>query len=582
MGFMYLRYFFWNFVGRQNDIQGHGSVDKGNWLSGIKPLDAMRLGNQKNLPDSIAKNEGYNLFYGLPFLLGIIGMIYMYRKNRKDCMILGGLFFVTGMAIILYLNQDPLQVRERDYVYAGSFYAFAIWIAFGVLGLKELASRFMAPKLSLIAVSMVALLAVPVLMGARGWDDHNRSGKTTALDWAANYLNSCAPNAILFTNADNDTFPLWYAQEVEGIRTDVRVVNLQYLSDDAYINQMKTQAYASAPLPIKMKEEKYIKGVRDYMPFVDYGISDSVELDDLLAVLTSDNQADKVQMMDGSYENFLPARKLKLRIDKNQLLKTKTVSAEDIDKVTDSMEWTFTKNYVGKADLALFDILAHNNWERPVYFATNVSEDSYIGLQNYLYLEGYTHRLLPYKTDKEDKRTKEEKTNTDELFANFMNKMDFSGFKKASYLDPESRRVLQGTISLANTLTGNLLSEGKTEMAAKALQKSMKDFPMRNYTIQDTLNKMYTIKNLYDLDEIAQANQLTKETTAFVVRELAYLTSVDTKLQASAYIDDIRIGLYVLNGLAQIAAENKQTELSRKLKSRLTEFENSFMSSLKG
>ena len=217
LGFMYWRYFSWNFIGRQNDIQGQGSLTEGNWLSGIKPIDAISLGNQSKLPPSITSNKGYNLFYGLPFILGMIGLVYLWRKNRKDALVVITLFFCTGIAIILYINQDPLQVRERDYAYVGSFYAFAIVIGLSVLALKEFMARYKYQKLTLALVTIICLIA-PALMAIRGWDDHDRSDKTTALEMAKNYLNSCEPNAILFTNADNDTYPLWYAQEVEGIR----------------------------------------------------------------------------------------------------------------------------------------------------------------------------------------------------------------------------------------------------------------------------------------------------------------------------------------------------------------------------
>lgn len=305
---MYWRYFLWNFVGRQSDVQGQGSLTEGNWITGIKSLDALRLGNQSKLPPSITANEGNNIYFGFPLLLGIAGLIFLYRKNKQITIIIATLFFFTGLAIILYLNQDPLQVRERDYAYVGSFYAFAIFIGFGVLAIKESLAHFASHKLSLAVAAITSLLIAPVIMGTQGWNDHDRSNKKTATDFAANYLNSCAPNAILFTNADNDTFPLWYAQEVEGIRTDVRVVCLQFLADGDYINQMKTQANLSAPLPIAMTSDKYQKGVRDYLPFIDYGFKDSVELKDLLTVLTSDNKDDKVEMQGGHLKTSYPPK----------------------------------------------------------------------------------------------------------------------------------------------------------------------------------------------------------------------------------------------------------------------------------
>lgn len=575
MGFMYWRYFFWNFAGKQNDIQGQGSDHEGNWITGLKPLDALRLGNQTSLPPSITANEGFNRFYGLPLILGISGLLFLYRRNKNDAMTITTLFLFTGLAIIVYLNQDPLQVRERDYAYVGSFYAFAIFIGFGVFAIREWLSRFNAPKLSLAVAVVTALLAAPVIMGVQGWGDHNRSGKTTALDWAKNYLNSCAPNAILFVTADNDTFPLWYAQEVEGIRTDIRVVNIQYLSDDAYINQMKVKLNNSAPLPVTMPSGKYISGVRDYLHYFDYGFKDSVELKDLLAVLTSDEKADKLELSDGTFQNFLPTKKFRLTVDADQLVKTRTISAKDKDKVAPKMEWDYNKNILFKSDLALLDILANNNWERPVYFETNVSEDTYMGLDKYLYLEGYALRLLPFKTDPKDTRDKMEKTNTDVMYSNLMHRFDLKGFGTAKYLDPESRRVAQGTWAISNTLTANLIMEGKPIQARNLLIKNIKEIPLKNYSIDDTITRYQTIQNMYTLKETKAANELTNTTLDFLDKELTYIASLEPE-KFSAYERDVQLGMYVLNNLDRLTAGYQQTALSKKIRTKFGELQTKF------
>ena len=574
MGFMYWRYFLWNFAGRQNDNQGQGDLQNGNWLSGIKILDTMRLGNQTDLPLSITANEGYNVYYSFPLLLGIAGLCWLYRKNKQTALIVLTLFFFTGIAIILYLNQHPLQVRERDYAYTGSFYAFAICIGFGVLALKDVLNRIAGNKMSVYSAAVVTFLAVPLLMAIQGWGDHNRSGKTTAAAWAKNYLNSCAPNAILFTNADNDTFPLWYAQEVEGFRTDVRVICIQFLSDDAYLNQLKKQLNRSAPLPLSMREEKYVAGVRDYFPYVDYGIKDSVELKDLLAVLTSDHQEDQVQMADGSFMNFLPTRKFRLTINAEQLIKTGTINPAEKEMVTPAMEWNFTKAYAGKGDLAMIDILATNNWERPVYYATTVSDDTYMGLDKYLYLEGYAYRLLPFKTNGDD-RDKTSKTHSDVMYANVMNKLDFSAFRKAKYLDPESRRIVNGTWDLNNTLAANLLLEGKPVQSARVMEKSMKDLPMKNYSIRDTLNRMYTTENLYGLNRINSANKLAKETNDFLLQEMDYISTLTPELQ-QARMQEIRLALYVWSTLDKMTATYDQKELNGVIKGNFNRMMNTF------
>lgn len=575
LGFMYWRYFSWNFIGRQNDNQGQGNLTEGNWLSGIKPIDAIHLGNQSKLPPSITSNKGYNLFYGLPFILGLIGLVYLWRKNRKYAFAIITLFFCTGIAIILYINQDPLQVRERDYAYVGSFYAFAIVIGLSVLALKDFMSKYNSGKLSLAMVTLVCLLA-PTLMAVNGWDDHNRSGKTTALEMAKNYLNSCEPNAILFTNADNDTYPLWYAQEVEGIRTDVRVVNLQFLSSEAYISQMKRQQYKSAALPIKMNTEQYKEGTRDYLMYYDYGIKDSVELSELLAVLTSDNKDDKLEMRDGSFENFLPTKNLKMTINANQIIATNTVNAADKDKIASEMEWNFKKNHVLKSDLAMFDILVHNNWKRPIYFATSVSDDTYLGLDRYLYQEGFAYRLLPLKPSTAKDFSKTDQTNTNLAYQHYVNKFELAGFKSASYLDPESRRVMQGTLSFSNTLAQNLLQENKVQLAKNVVEKTLNNIPLQNSSLADTLNKVGLIQNLYGLGQLNQANQITTATSSFIEKEFDYILSLAPDQQKSL-VNDIRIGFFVLQQLDRTTDNYKQQEVNKAIKEKLKSYDTLFM-----
>ncbi|MES2830094.1 MAG: DUF2723 domain-containing protein [Bacteroidota bacterium] len=577
LGYMYWRYFFWNFVGRQSDIQGYGLSNDGNWISGIKPLDGIRLGNQSNLPSSITDNEGHNTLYAIPLILGIAGLAFLYRKSPKDMLVITTLFVFTGLAIIVYLNQDPLQVRERDYAYVGSFYAFAIFIGFGLLGIREFLSKWNAPKMTLVTAVMIGVVATPLLMAHQGWDEHNRSGKTTALDWAKNYLNSCAPNAILFTNADNDTFPLWYVQEVENYRTDVRVVNIQYLSDGSYIEQMRQQSGNSAPLPFGIGPEKYVKGVRDGLPYVDYGFTDSVELSDVLDVMTSDNQADKVAMMGGSYENFLPTKRLKLTVDAAQVLKTNTVAEADKDKIASVLEWNFKENMVVKANLAIFDILVHNNWKRPIYFGTSISTDSYVGLEKYMYLEGYAYRLLPLKASSlPDKDFDMEKqTNSMVMYNNVMNKLDFKGFKSTGYLDPESRRIASGTSKFINYLASNLITEGKTPEAKKLMVKAVDELPSKLYSIEDTLVKMYTVHNLYQVNETASANKMAKDVTSFLNQELNYIASLDTK-EMNGYRRDIEFGLYILGGLEQMSSDNRQLELNKQIKETMLRLQQKF------
>lgn len=566
VGVMYWRYFLWNFSGRQDDIQGYGGIKNGNWITGIKAVDELRLGSQSNLPPSMLANEGRNIYYGLPLILGLAGMFWLFKRNKRVLSAVVTLFLFTGLAIIIYLNQDPMQVRERDYAYVGSFYAFAIFIGFGFLLVKELLERLGRPRISLIVSGIVCFAAVPLLMGIQGWDDHDRSGKTTALDWAKNYLNSCAPNAILITNADNDTYPLWYAQEVEGIRTDVRVVNYQFLHDPSFIDQLKGKVNDSEALPISLTYDQYKSGVRDFFPYYDYGITDSVELSKLLAVMTSEHQNDMVQMMDGSFMNFLPVRKLKLTVDATSLLQTQTIRPDQLNEVTPTMEWHFDKSYATKADLILMDLLVTNQWERPIYFASSVSSDTYMGLEDYLYLEGYAHRLLPFK--KKDSEPKERRTNSDVMHANIVDKFDYAGFHSAKYLDGESRRVANATWQLNNSVTSNLLGEGKTRQASEVMEKSMNELPLRDYSIADTLMKLRTVKNLYDLDRIEQASSLVSTTTDFLSAELRYIHGLN-QLHQRAYLEDIQIGIYVLDEFEKMTAGYQQDTVRQKVSTTL-------------
>ncbi|KAA8476590.1 uncharacterized protein DUF2723 [Arcticibacter tournemirensis] len=569
-GFMYARYFLWNFAGRQNDDQGHGNYTSGNWISGIKPLDAMHLGSQENLPPSITENKAYNRLYFLPLILGLIGAIWHFSRSQKDAGVVGLLFFFTGVAIVLYLNQNPLQPRERDYAYAGSFYAFTIWIGLGVAAIATWLQKKISPSTAGIVATLVGLLAAPVLMAKEEWDDHDRSEKFTTRDFAADYLESCAPNAILFTYGDNDTYPLWYVQEVEGVRPDVRVVNLSLLGTDWYIRQMKDKINQADPLPITMSDNKYVQGVRDVIRYYDYKFAEPIELKNLFEVLTSDNDNDKVAMQDGSKENILPTKNFKITINPTEVVATKTVSPALKDNIAPVMEWTYNKGYVTKTELAMFDILAHNDWKRPVYFAITVPSSNYIGLEKYLYNEGFAYRLLPLKPAEADSTQGEpNKVNTDQMYNNMINKFKWGNMKNASYLDPESTRMIATIIKSFNTLASTLLSEGRTAEAKKVLKRAVEVIPDKNYLFYYVLHRYYTADLLYKVNETAEANKLVKNTADFINAELNYIGGQSSTQQNFA-MSDVQLGVSVLNELIRITEENKQTALNTDLKNKFT------------
>ena len=346
-GHLYWRYFMWNFVGRQTDVQNTqpGDVVNGNWISGVRPIDAIRLGNQSKLPKSTTNNPGHNTYYFLPLILGLIGLIYQFTKDPKDWLVLGLLFFFTGLMINFYTNPPSPQPRERDYAYVGSFYVFAIWIAIGVYALFESLSKKAPQKLSAIAVSIVCLLAVPTLMATQNWDDHDRSKRYTARDFARNYLNSCAPNAILFTNGDNDTFPLWYVQDVERYRTDVRVVNLSLLNTDWYIQQMRRKAWIADGIPQRIPEEKIRQGTNDYLPIYEKpGVKGYRDVDEIIAFVTDDTPKSKVNVgQDQKLVDYIPTKNFKITADKAAVLANGTVSKDRANRIVDNVEWTVIK-----------------------------------------------------------------------------------------------------------------------------------------------------------------------------------------------------------------------------------------------
>lgn len=578
-GFMYARYFLWNFAGRQNDDQGHGNFTSGNWISGIKPLDAVRLGSQEHLPPSIRENNAYNRLYFLPLIIGLIGAFWHFKRNQKDAGVVGLLFFFTGMAIVLYLNQNPLQPRERDYAYAGSFYAFAIWIGLGVAAIAEWLRRKVSATNAGVLATVICLLAAPVLMAKENWNDHDRSEKYTTRDFAIDYLESCEPNAILFTYGDNDTYPLWYVQEVEGVRPDIRIVNLSLLGTDWYVRQMKKKVNEADALPITMSDDKFVQGVRDVIYYYDYKIEGSVELKNIFDVITSDDESDKVTLQDGSRENILPTKSLKLTINPADVLATKTVSAAMKDSIAPVMEWTYNQNYVTKAELAMFDILAHNNWKRPIYFAVTVPSENYIGLQKYLYNEGFAYRLVPLKPAPVDSTQQApDLINSTAMYNNVVNKFKWGNMKQASYLDPESTRMIATVIKTFNSLAEKLLKEGKTEEARKTLKKALEVMPEKNYLFYYVLHKYYTADLLYKVNETAEANKLIENTANFIEAELNYLGDISSN-KPNLASNDVQLGISVLNEMLKTTEANKQTALNNKLKSKFTALESRFMSS---
>ncbi|WP_134088388.1 DUF2723 domain-containing protein [Olivibacter sp. XZL3] len=564
-GVMFWRYFMWNFVGRQNDESGQiGNLTDGNWLSGIKPIDNMRLGGQYDLPTSAKKDPSRNQFYFLPLMLGLIGLAWHYRNGRKDMGIVLLLFFFTGLAIVLYLNDTPIQPRERDYAYVGSFYTFAIWIGLGLVALTNLVKK----KSLVLSTTLSCLLAVPCLLLYQGWDDHDRSEKYTTRDlYARNYLASCEPNAILFTYGDNDTFPIWYAQEVEGIRPDVRVVNIGYLNADWYLKQMRKKINRSAPLPIGIEPAKLDKGVRDYLVYEDYDIDRPVEIKELLDIMLSDHPDDK---SDRTGENFLPTKKMKLTVIKEEVIKNKAVPKAWQDFITDSMEWDFNRDYITRGDLALLDLLKNNAWQRPIYFV-KIPPSETLGLDKYLINEGLLHRLMPIDPDKTGQSalanvsTDTQRTNRWALYDNLMNRFTWGNVGQLSYLDPITRNIIPQYTNSFNILSRELLEAKQKDEAKKVVNRCLDVLPKQVLTMNQAVDYYFISDTLYEVDEKNKANEIMKRNGDYIAEQLHYNLAIAKDKPNAIDERSIQLGMGVLNAMLANSKKYKQADMEKYL-----------------
>lgn len=521
VGWMWGRYFLWNFAGRQNDIQGHGGIINGNWISGIPFIDSVRLGNQSKLPVYITENPAYNRLYMLPLILGLFGAWFQYKNDRNNAVVVTLLFFFTGIAILIFLNNYPLEPRERDYAVVGSFYAFSIWIGLGVYGLFELIREKVPAKLAApIAVASTFLL-VPVLMAAEGWDDHSRAKRYTGRDYAKNYLDTCKPNAILFTNGDNDTFPLWYVQEVEGYRTDVRVVNLSLANTDWYIDQMKRKAYDSDPIPSSIPDKKYRQGTNDYLPIVERFNEASVS--QVVDWVLSDNPKSKIQVTTGRFIDFVPTKTLKLKVNKADVISKGVVKEKDSSLIVDEIVWQIQKNYILKNDLMILDILATNNWERPIYFASTAPSESYLGLDNYFQIEGMAYRLVPIKTD--ERQGQPGRVDTEILYDNLMNKFNWGGLdENPVYMDENNRRMTISLRLVFSRLAETYILQNEREKAKEVLDKCMAVIP--EHSVPLDMFSLYIAENYYMIDDNETANYIVSKLADFYESNLNYFNSL--------------------------------------------------------
>jgi hypothetical protein len=564
LGHMYFRYFMWNFVGRQNDYQGHGDPLNGNWISGIRFIDEILIGSEDKMPDTSRNAPSRNTYFFLPLLLGLFGLLFQLQHDVKNFWVVMLLFVLTGIAIVVYLNQTPLQPRERDYAYSGSFYAFAIWIGIGVMAIYEsLSHRLRNGSIALI-ISLLCLILVPGIMANQNWDDHDRSGRYLARDIAYNYLNTCAPNAILFTNGDNDTFPLWYAQEVEGIRTDVRVVNLMLLNMDWYINQMKRKVYESDPLPISLSFDKYINGTRDIV-FVQERTQKTANLKDIIEFVSSDLPQAKVEAGSGEMFNYIPTRHFRIPVDTSIVLHNGTVSRKDKDLVVPAIEWKLTRNSLGKSELIVLDMLANNNWKRPVYYAS-LGHEGTLGLEDFMQLEGFAYRLVPIKSASIG-RYEAGRVESDLLYENLMNKFHWDGMNDPDvYLDDFHVRTTS-IVRIRNRfiqLAEELISQHDTARAVQVLDRCIELTPDNKIPYDHTIIQI--VNAYYKCNQIDKANRLARKLGDLCNEKISYY--LDQKQGFISSINDqIVYNFQILQNMTMICNNFNQNRLSARLDS---------------
>ncbi|MBO7652990.1 MAG: DUF2723 domain-containing protein, partial [Bacteroidales bacterium] len=566
LNWMYWRYFLWNFSGRQNDIQGHGNTIHGNWITGFDAWDNARLGDQSLLPDYLKNNKGHNRYFMLPLILGLIGLVYQLWKNTKDWWIVSLLFILTGIAIVVYLNQTPIQPRERDYAYAGSFYAFAIWIGLGAAAIYELFKKFTPGAVAGI-VALLICAPVPYIMAEQNWDDHDRSNRYAAHDFARNYLETCAPNAILFTHGDNDTFPVWYAQEVEGIRPDVKICCLPYFASDWYIDQMKCASYDAKPMPLSLERIKYEPNTRDQL-MVDSRRKDKgfMPLQEFMDYINDDKNV--VKTGDDSYYLF-PSKKFSFKADPKKVIEYGCVypgyykdTAGETEIYFDTvLNIDLNREYLLKNEMMILDLLNTNDWERPIYI-TSLGSRHTLNLDNYFHNEGFAFRLTPMnKKAKAPEGVANSDINTDVMYNNLMNVYTWGNINDPNvYVDQTILRTTK-IVKIRNNfgeLAKALVKEGKTDKAKEVMERCDSVMPPAMYPVT-YFDCDYT-EGYYQAGEAETADSILVAGIESVLTELNYYKSLD-KQKRNTNAQEIQINIATLGRIVSIFQKNERTEL---------------------
>jgi hypothetical protein len=585
-GYMYGRYFMWNFVGKQDDMQGHLVDNHGNWLSGIKLIDEIHLGSQDNLPKEILENKGRNTYYFLPLLLGLLGLFFHLFRDEKNFYMLLLFFAFTGLAVIFYTNPKPFEPRERDYAVVGSFYIFAVWIGFGVLALFEFFKKFMNPKILASVVTLICLFAVPILMASENWDDHDRSNRYTARLNSKAYLDSCQENAIMFTIGDNDTFPLWYMQEVEGYRTDIKLVNTSLFATDWYIDQQKRKTYKADPIPGKLTHDQYRTGkldaayhrenykaiksqaVKDYNQVIhldsafDTAKKDKkdesvrVDIKYFMSWIASDKKITKEDLAGNGHQlKTYPTNKIRLMVDKEAVLKNGIVAQKDADLIVPYIDIDIDPYALSKNRILMLDILANNNWERPIYFTGGAfADEEYIWLKDYLQLDGLAYKLVPIKTPIKGRSPMDlGRINTDVMYKNIKG-LDWKNSNDSNlYVDEETRKNSISYRNNLNRLAEAFIAEKKYDKAEEMLDLSVEKLPIKTYKHYSL--SLGLVDNYYAINKKDKAKKVAAELISVFQDKLNYYISLDDKGRAMNY-DDIETNLLMYSNVVETVTNN--------------------------
>jgi len=546
LGHMYFRYFMWNFSGRQNNVQGFGELMHGNWISGIPFLDEARLGPQDNIPDKFANNPARNKYFMLPLIFGLIGLIYQYKKDKQSFLVAFLFYFFAGIAIVFYVNEIPITPRERDYVYVGSFYAFSIWIGLSAIAVIDILKR--KNKYINYSILLAMFILLPINLISENWDDHDRSDRYTARDFSFNVLNSCEKNAILFTSADNDSYPIWYSQEVEGYRRDVRAVLSEFLPVDWYIDQLGNDYPEMGSIPVSFEDKDFLNGKRLYIPVLDR-VESSVGLKEIIDFVRSDNPKTKLTNYDTSKIDYIPARKFSIPVNKENFINSCTSFKYDINDIPEKIELNFTGNHLFRNDLLILDIILKNDWKRPIYFL-NPSNLKKYGLDKYMHREGLTFRLLPFTNDNIDRTSL--LSNSDYQYNKFMNEFNWGGVNEENVMLDWTNVRIVSTMRIREQFNASarmMISEGEISKAIDMLDKCIELLP--NEKIPYDFSLPGIIESYYLAGEKEKANSLFESYRGIIIDELNYYKGFEERL-IPGLSNEIRKNLYLLQQLEKI------------------------------